>query len=74
MVFVLTSAIRGGFTAFVTKTSVSMAQWTPHTLKLIGEGATALFMGKLGTGKSHLAKAVGYRGTLQGYNERYQEA
>lgn len=39
-----------------------------HTLKFIGEGANALIVGKPGTGKSHIAKAVAYQATLQGYN------
>jgi DNA replication protein DnaC len=45
-----------------------------HTLKFIGEGANALIVGKPGTGKSHLAKAVAYQATLQGYDVRYLEA
>lgn len=45
-----------------------------HTLKFIGEGANALVVGKPGTGKSHLAKAVAYQATLQGYDVRYLEA
>jgi len=45
-----------------------------HTLKFVGEGANALIIGKPGTGKSHIAKAVAYQGTLQGYNVRYVEA
>lgn len=45
-----------------------------HTLKLIGEGANALIIGKPGTGKSHVAKAVAYQATLQGYDARYLEA
>ncbi|MDP9919086.1 DNA replication protein DnaC [Variovorax boronicumulans] len=36
-----------------------------HTLK---------FVGKPGTGKSHVAKAVAYQTTLQGYDVRYVEA
>ena len=36
-----------------------------HTLK---------FIGKPGTGKSHVAKAVAYQATLQGYDVRYVEA
>lgn len=31
-------------------------------------------IGKPGTGKSHIAKAVAYQGTLQGYHVRYLEA
>ena len=34
----------------------------------------ALIVGKPGTGKSHLAKAVAYQATLQGYDVRYLEA
>lgn len=45
-----------------------------HTLKFIGEGANALIVGKPGTGKSHLAKAIAYQATLQGYDVRYLEA
>ena len=45
-----------------------------HTLKFIGEGANALVVGKPGTGKSHLAKAIAYQATLQGYDVRYLEA
>ena len=45
-----------------------------HTLKFIGEGASALILGKPGTGKSQLAKAVAYQATLQGHDVRYVEA
>jgi DNA replication protein DnaC len=45
-----------------------------HTLKFVTEGANALIIGKPGTGKSHVAKAVAYQGTLQGYDVRYVEA
>ena len=45
-----------------------------HTLKFIAEGANALIIGKPGTGKSHVAKAVAYQATLQGYEVRYVEA
>jgi len=45
-----------------------------HTLKFIGDGANALIIGKPGTGKSHVAKAVAYQATLQGYNVLYLEA
>jgi DNA replication protein DnaC len=45
-----------------------------HTLKFIGEGANALIIGKPGTGKSHVANAVAYQATLQGYDARYLEA
>lgn len=45
-----------------------------HTLKFIGEGGNALIVGKPGTGKSHVAKALAYQATLQGYDVRYTEA
>ena len=45
-----------------------------HTLKFISEGANGLIIGKPGTGKSHVAKAVAYQSTLQGYDARYVEA
>jgi DNA replication protein DnaC len=45
-----------------------------HTLKFIGDGANALIVGKPGTGKSHVAKAVAYQATLQGFAVRYVEA
>ncbi len=45
-----------------------------HTLKFITEGANALIIGKPGTGKSHVAKAVAYQATLHGYAVRYLEA
>jgi len=45
-----------------------------HALKFISEGANALIIGKPGTGKSHVAKAVAYQATLQGYEVRYVEA
>ena len=45
-----------------------------HTLKFISEGANALIVGKPGTGKSHIAKAVAYQATLQGYDVSYVEA
>jgi DNA replication protein DnaC len=45
-----------------------------HTLKFIAEGANALIIGKPGTGKSHVAKAVAYQATLLGYDARYVEA
>jgi DNA replication protein DnaC len=44
-----------------------------HTLKFIEQGANALIIGKPGTGKSHIAKAVAYQATLQGKNVRYVE-
>lgn len=45
-----------------------------HTLKFISEGANVLIIGKPGTGKSHVAKAVAYQATLQGHDVRYVEA
>jgi DNA replication protein DnaC len=45
-----------------------------HTLKFISEGGNALIIGKPGTGKSHVAKAVAYQATLQGFDVRYVEA
>ena len=45
-----------------------------HALKFITQGANALLIGKPGTGKSHVAKAVAYQATLQGYDVRYVEA
>lgn len=45
-----------------------------HTLKFIADGANALIIGKPGTGKSHVAKAVAYQATLQGHEVRYVEA
>jgi len=45
-----------------------------HTLKFIAEGSNALIIGKTGTGKSHVAKAVAYQATLQAYKVRYLEA
>jgi len=45
-----------------------------HTLKFIAEGANALIVGKPGTGKSHLAKAIAYQATLSGHAVCYLEA
>lgn len=45
-----------------------------HTLKFMSDGANALIVGKPGTGKSHIAKAVAYQATLQGYEVCYVEA
>ena len=45
-----------------------------HTLKFVAEGHNALIIGKTGTGKSHVAKAIAYQATLQGHNVRFLEA
>ena len=45
-----------------------------HTLKFLSEGSNALIVGKPGTGKSHIAKAVAYQATLQGHEVAYVEA
>jgi DNA replication protein DnaC len=45
-----------------------------HTLKFVAEGQNALIVGKPGTGKSHIAKAIAYQTTLQGLDVRYLEA
>ena len=45
-----------------------------HTLKFVAAGQNALIIGRPGTGKSHIAKAIAYQGTLQGHNVRYLEA
>jgi DNA replication protein DnaC len=43
-------------------------------LKFIAEGTNALIVGKPGTGKSHIAKALAYQATLAGHDVRYLEA
>lgn len=45
-----------------------------QTLKFIANGGNALIIGRPGTGKSHIAKAVAYEATLQGYRVLYTEA
>jgi len=45
-----------------------------HTLKFVAEGANALLIGKPGTGKSHVAKAVAYQAVQQGLKVAYVEA
>lgn len=44
-----------------------------HTLKFIAGGENALLIGRTGTGKSHLAKAIAYNAILQGYRVQYLE-
>jgi len=44
-----------------------------HTLKFIAGGENALLIGRPGTGKSHLAKAIAYHAILQGYRVQYLE-
>lgn len=44
------------------------------TLKFVAEGASALIVGRPGTGKSHTAMAVAYQASLQGLQVRYVEA
>jgi DNA replication protein DnaC len=44
-----------------------------HTLKFVAEGKNALIIGKPGTGKSHVAKAVAYQAILQGHKVQYLE-
>lgn len=45
-----------------------------HTLKFIADADNALLIGKPGTGKSHIAKAIAYNATLQGMKVRYVES
>ena len=45
-----------------------------QTLKFVSEGANALLIGKPGTGKSHVAKAVAYHAVQQGLRVAYIEA
>lgn len=45
-----------------------------HTLKFIAGGENALLIGRPGTGKSHVAKAVAYNAVLQGHRVQYVEA
>ena len=44
-----------------------------HALKFIAGGENALLIGRTGTGKSHVAKAVAYNAVLQGYRVQYLE-
>lgn len=45
-----------------------------HTLKFLANGQNGLIIGRPGTGKSHIAKAVAYQATLQGHAVQYLEA
>jgi DNA replication protein DnaC len=44
-----------------------------HTLGFIAAGENALLIGKPGTGKSHIAKAIGYQAILQSHKVQYIE-
>src|SRR3974377_991125 len=44
-----------------------------QTLKFIAAGENALLVGKPGTGKSHVAKAIAYQAVLQGHKVHYLE-
>jgi len=44
-----------------------------HTLKFIAAGENGLIVGKPGTGKSHVAKAVAYQAILHGHKVLYLE-
>jgi DNA replication protein DnaC len=45
-----------------------------NTLKFIAEGSNAILVGKAGTGKSHVAKAVAYSAVRSGLHVTYVEA
>ncbi|WP_244145532.1 ATP-binding protein, partial [Paraburkholderia mimosarum] len=45
-----------------------------YTLKFVADSDNALLIGKPGTGKSHIAKAIAYNATLQGMKVRYVES
>ena len=45
-----------------------------HTLKFIAEGDSSIFIGKPGTGKSHIAKAIAYSALRSGLRVIYSEA
>ena len=45
-----------------------------HTLKFIAEGDSGIFIGKPGTGKSHIAKAIAYSALRSGLRVFYTEA
>lgn len=44
-----------------------------QTLKFIAGGENAIMIGRPGTGKSHIAKAIAYNAVLQGYRVHYIE-
>jgi len=44
-----------------------------HALKFISGGENAMLIGRPGTGKSHIAKAIAYNAVLQGYRVHYME-
>lgn len=48
--------------------------WELATARFVGEHADALFLGPPGTGKSHLAQAIGLAVIQQGYRVAYREA
>ena len=45
-----------------------------HTLKFIAEGDSSIFIGKPGTGKSHISKAIAYSALRSGLRVIYSEA
>jgi DNA replication protein DnaC len=45
-----------------------------NTLKFIAEGSNAILVGKAGTGKSHVAKAIAYSAVREGLHVSYVEA
>jgi DNA replication protein DnaC len=45
-----------------------------NTLKFIAEGSNGIFVGKAGTGKSHIAKAIAYSAVRSGLHVAYVEA
>ena len=44
------------------------------TARFVGKQEDAIFLGPPGTGKSHLAQAIGYKAILQGWPVAYREA
>lgn len=48
--------------------------WELATARFVGEHADALFLGPPGSGKSHLAQAIGLAVIQQGYRVAYREA